>query len=129
MRKLKDKHSDKSGLEIARLCADIAIDNKAEDIVLCDVRGLTSFTDFFLIMSGRSTRHVQGLAEKIESEMRSKRISSQNCEGLGEGLWVLLDYYDVIVHIFYAETRKFYDLEGLWHDAPKIDIEAGHQNT
>ena len=124
MRRLKKEHSEKSGQELARLCADIALDNKAEDLVLLDVRGLTSFTDYFLIMSGRSTRHVQGLAEKIESEMGAKRISSKNCEGLQEGLWVLLDYDDVIVHIFYSDTRSFYDLDGLWHDAPKIDIET-----
>ena len=129
MRKLKKEHSDKSGLEIARLCTKIADDNKAEDIVLLDVRGLTSFTDYFVIMSGRSTRHVQGLADKIEGEMRSKRITSKNCEGLQEGVWVLLDYDDVIVHIFYTETRKFYDLDGLWHDAPKIDIEADLHNA
>ena len=129
MRKLKDKHLDKSGPELVRLCAGIALDNKAEDLVALDVRGLTSFTDFFIIMSGRSTRHVQGLAEKIESELRSKRISSYNCEGLQEGLWVLLDYNDVIVHIFYSDTRKFYDLDGLWHDAPKIDIKTASDNT
>ena len=128
MRKLKEEHLDKSGLELARLCASIALDNKAEDLVVLDVRGLTSFTDFFIIMSGRSTRHVQGLAEKIESELRSKRISSNNCEGLQEGLWVLLDYHDVIVHIFYSDTRKFYDLDGLWHDASKIDIAASAEN-
>lgn len=129
MRKLKDKHSAKSGLEIARLCAQIALDNKAEDLVLLDVRGLTSFTDFFVIMSGRSTRHAQGLAEKIENELRSKRISSKNSEGLREGVWILLDYDDVIVHIFYRETRKFYDLDGLWHDAPRIDIDPAHGDS
>jgi len=125
MRKLKEKHRDKSGQEITRLCARIAADNKAEDIVVLDVRGLTAFTDFFVLMSGRSTRHVQGIAEKIEHELRSKRISSRNAEGLREGLWILLDYDDVIVHIFYTETRKFYDLDGLWHDAPRLAIDAG----
>lgn len=124
MTKLKDKHSEKSGIEIARLCAHIALDNKAEDLVILDVRGLTSFTDYFVIMSGRSTRHAQGIAEKIETELRTKRISSKNCEGLREGVWILLDYDDVIVHIFYKDTRKFYDLDGLWHDAPQVDIEA-----
>jgi ribosome-associated protein len=124
MTKLKDKHSEKSGIEIARLCARIALDNKAEDLVILDVRGLTSFTDYFVIMSGRSTRHAQGIAEKIETELRTKRISSKNCEGLREGVWILLDYDDVIVHIFYKDTRKFYDLDGLWHDAPQVDIEA-----
>jgi len=123
MKKLKKEHRDKSGLELAQLCARIALDHKAEDLVVLDVHELTSFTDYFVIMSGRSTRHVQGLADNIEKEMRSKRISSKFSEGLQEGQWVLLDYSDVIVHIFYKETRAFYNLDGLWHDAPKIETE------
>lgn len=129
MRKLREEHRDKSGLEIAQACAEIADDNKAEDIVLLDVQGLSSFTDYFVIMSGRSTRHVQGLADKIEGAMRSKRISSTNSEGLQEGVWVLLDFDEVIVHIFYAETRKFYDLDGLWHDATRIDLPTDKQDS
>jgi len=123
MRKLKKQHQDKDSLELARLCAQVAIDTKAEDLLVLDVHELTSFTDFFIIMSGRSTRHVQGLAEVIESELRSKRISSRNCEGLQDGHWVLLDFDDVIVHIFYKESRSFYDLDGLWHDAPKVEFD------
>ena len=72
------------------------------------------------LMSGHSTRHVQGLAEAIEGELRSKRVSSKHNEGLREGLWVLLDFSDVVVHIFYKDKRAFYDLEGLWHDAPGL---------
>lgn len=122
MSRLKKQHHEKSGLELAQECARIALDTKAEDLVILDVRGLTSFTDFFVIMSGRSTRHVQGLADAIGNGLSSKRISSKNCEGLKEGLWVLLDYGDVVVHIFYKETRAFYDLDGLWHDAPQIAV-------
>jgi ribosome-associated protein len=120
MSRLKKQHREKSGQELAQECARIAMDTKAEDLVILDVRGLTSFTDYFVIISGRSTRHVQGLAEAIDSGLSAKRISSRNCEGLKEGLWVLLDYNDVVVHVFYKETRAFYDLEGLWHDAPHI---------
>ena len=120
MSRIKKQLQEKSGVELAQECARIALDTKAEDVVILDVRGLTSFTDFFVIMSGRSTRHVQGLAEAIGSELGSKRVSSKNCEGLKEGLWVLIDYNDVVVHIFYKDTRAFYDLEGLWHDAPQI---------
>lgn len=123
MKKLKKEHQDKSGLELAELCAKVALDHKAEDLTVLDVRGLTSFTDYFIIMSGRSTRHVQGLAEIIEKEVSAKRISDKHCEGLQEGLWVLLDFNDVVVHIFYKDTRKFYDLDGLWHDAPRVEIE------
>ena len=74
-------------------------------------------------MSGRSTRHVQGLAEAVDSAVSKKRIKDANTEGLAEGLWVLLDYEDVVVHIFYRDVREFYDLEGLWHDAPRIDLD------
>ncbi len=123
MKKLRKEHADKSGLKLAEICAKIALDAKAEDLKILDVQGLASFTDYFVIMSGRSTRHVQGLAETIESELRSKRVNSKNSEGLAEGLWVLLDFDDVVVHIFYKESRGFYNLDGLWHDAPKVCVE------
>ncbi len=123
MQQVKKKHSKKSSKELARLCAHAATEKKAEDLIVLDVRGLCSFTDFFVIISGRSTRHVQSLAEAIEAELRSKRLSTSKAEGLTEGTWVLLDYSDVVVHIFYTETRKFYDIEGLWHDAPRISLD------
>jgi len=123
MKKVQKKYRAQASPELARAIARTALDKKAEDLEILDVRGLASFTDFFVIMSGRSTRHVQGLAEAIDGEMSSKRLSSSNTEGLQEGLWVLLDYNDVVVHIFYAESRGFYDLEGLWHDAPRLTIE------
>jgi ribosome-associated protein len=122
MQQVKKKLRQKSSREIARLCVQTALDKKAEDPVILDVRKLCSFTDYFVIMSGRSTRHVQGLADAIESELRSKRLSTSKAEGLNEGTWVLLDYNDIVVHIFYAETRKFYDIEGLWHDAPRVNL-------
>ncbi len=121
MKKIRKTHQDKSGRKLAELCAQVALDTKAEDLVILDVRGLASFTDFFVIMNGRSTRHVQGLAVVITDELRSKRISGTDCEGLADGEWVLLDFDDVVVHIFYKDSRSFYDLEGLWHDAPRIE--------
>jgi len=123
MRKIKKEYREKGGQEIAKTCAQVALDTKAEDVVILDVRGLSSFTDYFVIMSGRSTRHVQGLAEAIEAELRSKRVKTSKAEGLQEAMWVLLDFDDVVVHIFYHEQRGFYDLEGLWHDAPRIRLE------
>ncbi|MDD3813942.1 MAG: ribosome silencing factor [Desulfocapsaceae bacterium] len=123
MQRLKKEYQDKSGLELARICARVALDAKAEDLVILDVKGISSFTDYFVIMNGRSTRHVQGLAETIEAEMRSKRINASHAEGMEEGMWVLLDFDDVVVHIFYHEQRKFYDLEGLWHDARPVNID------
>ena len=123
MQQVKKKHRKKTSIELAKLCARTAVEKKAEDPIILDVRKLCSFTDYFVIISGRSTRHVQGLAEAIEDEFRSKRLSTSKSEGLKEGIWVLLDYSDVIVHIFYSETRKFYDIEGLWHDAPRISLD------
>ncbi|KPK30609.1 MAG: ribosome silencing factor [Nitrospira bacterium SG8_35_1] len=123
MQQVKKKHRNKSSQELARLCVRAAIDKKAEDPVILDVRKLCSFTDFFVVISGRSTRHVQGLAEAIETELRSKKLTPSSAEGLNEGTWVLLDFNDIVVHIFYSETRKFYDIEGLWHDAPRISLD------
>ena len=123
MQRVKTEYQDKSGLELARICAKVALDAKAEDLIVLDVKGISSFTDYFVIMNGRSTRHVQGLAEIIEGEMHSKRINTSHAEGLEEGMWVLLDFGDVVVHIFYHEQRKFYDLEGLWHDAKPVNID------
>ena len=123
MQQVKKKHRKKTSTELARLCVHAAVEKKAEDPIVLDVRKLCSFTDYFVIISGRSTRHVKGLAEAIEDELRSKRLSTSKAEGLKEGAWVLLDYSDVVVHIFYSETRKFYDIEGLWHDAPRISLD------
>ncbi len=121
MKQLKEEYLNLESMELARSCSRIAGDNKAEDVVVLDVRNMSSFTDFFVIMSGRSTRHVQALAEGLENELRSKRIKTARAEGLQEGKWVLLDFGDVIVHVFYSEQRDFYDLEGLWHDAPRVE--------
>lgn len=123
MRKLHTSYTGYEGQTLAAVCARAAEDAKAEEIVVLDVRGKASFADYFVIMSGRSTRHVQGIAENIEMELRAKRASVKLSEGLQEGLWVLLDFDDVLVHIFYHETRRFYDLEGLWHDSPRLDLE------
>jgi len=120
MKQIHSRYSDLSSLEVAKLVSVAALDKKARDLIVLDVSEISSFADYFVIMSGRSTRHVQGLAEAIDSKIRSKRTKDTNSEGLREGLWVLLDYNDVVVHIFYNEVRKFYDLEGLWHDAPRI---------
>ncbi len=115
---------DISSLKKAQLLSRAALAKKAEDLVILDVREISSFADYFVIMSGRSTRHVQGLAEAVGQTVRQKRLNANNCEGLSEGHWVLLDYDDVIVHIFYHESRGFYDLEGLWHDAPRVEVDS-----
>ncbi len=95
---------------------------KAESIVALDVRKLTSYADALIICSARSHRQVSAIAEHIKLELKKEEIIPMNIDGMKEGKWVLLDYFDVIIHVFYDETRSFYDLEGLWSDARKIDI-------
>ncbi len=122
MKKRKTQMEDLESLDVAKLLSKAALDKKAEDLIVLDVKQYSSFADYFVIMSGRSTRHVQGLADAIDRALSSKRLKSTTTEGLQDGLWVLLDYNDVIVHIFYHETRQFYDLEGLWHESPRVAV-------
>ncbi|MFH0780376.1 MAG: ribosome silencing factor [Pseudomonadota bacterium] len=124
MKPIKKELLQKSGHELAQICAGAALDTQAEELLILDVRGLATFTDYCVIMNGKSTRHVQALAEAVERAVRSKRVQASSAEGLMEGLWVLLDFGDVIVHIFYHEQRKFYNLEGLWSDAKRVAVEA-----
>ena len=84
-----------------------------------DMRAVSNITDYFVICSAPSTRRVQAIAEAILEALESKGIKRWHIEGKKEALWVLIDYGDVIVHVFYEDLRKFYNLERLWHDAPK----------
>ena len=93
---------------------------KAENLVVLDVREMTSVADAFIICSGRSNRQVQAIAEYIQSDLKKQHKKPLSVEGLTEGHWALLDYGDVIIHIFYEPVRQFYDLEGLWMDARRI---------
>ena len=88
-----------------------------ERIIALDVRGLSSICDFFIIAQGRSTRHVQGTSEKLREFLKKEKIYPLDVEGEREGKWILLDYGDIVVHLFYEPMREFYDLEGLWHEA------------
>ncbi len=106
--------------EIAILCARIADAKKAEDILIFDVRKLTSITDFFVICNGFNERQLQSIASEIESQLHSHGIHGVGIEGYTNGRWILMDYVDVVVHLFDREMRHFYDLELLWGDAPKL---------
>ena len=98
---------------------------KALDVVALDVRGLASFADAFIICSGRSHRQVSAIAEFVEQDLKAKGIRPVGIEGLTQGHWVLMDYGDVVIHVFYEPIRTFYDLEGLWSDAKRIKIGDG----
>ena len=104
------------------LCLKAAIEKKAQDPILLELRGIASFTDYFLLCSGKSDRQVQAIAEGIEEALKKKGIRPLGQEGIREGKWILLDYEDLVVHIFLEPVRKFYDLEGLWIDAPRLDL-------
>lgn len=108
-----------SGIEIAELTARSAIERKALDVVVLDLRGLSSITDYFVICSGTSDTHVEGIAENIEERLNEQRIKLWHREGKKKASWVLMDYIDVIVHVFTKDAREFYSLERLWGDAPK----------
>lgn len=95
---------------------------KAVNVVAMDVRDLTSIADVFIICSGRSNRQVSAIAEHIERELRKEKIKPLSVEGTNEGQWVLMDYGNVIIHVFFESVRQFYDLEGLWSDAPRITV-------
>jgi ribosome-associated protein len=94
---------------------------KAMNIEVLDVRGLTSVSDIFIICSGRSNRQVSAIAEYIQVNLKKHAIKPLSVEGKKEGHWVLLDYGHVIIHVFYEPVRAFYDLEGLWIDAKRIE--------
>lgn len=98
----------------------VALGKKALYLVVLDVRELSSVADAFIICSGRSNRQVRAIAEHIQEKMKDQGIKPFSVEGLEEGHWVLMDYGDVIIHIFYEPVRTLYDLEGLWADASRI---------
>lgn len=101
-----------------------ALGRKAINLVVLDVRALTSVADFFIICSGRSNRQVSAIAEHIQVDLKKHDITPLSIEGKKEGHWVLLDYDHVIMHVFYEPVRHFYDLEGLWIDAEQIKIDS-----
>jgi len=110
--------------DLARKLAQLVLDKKAYDLVILDVRGFSSYADFILIASTRSARHVQGVAEAVEEELFREKIEPLGVEGKTEGQWVLMDYGDVVLHLFFEPVREVYDLEGLWMDAPRIEPES-----
>lgn len=111
------KDSDSSPLKLAKSLARIISDKKGEDIVVFDLREISPITDFFVIATGLSDIHNKTIAEHL-----TEYAPPYHTEGLEGGGWILLDYIDVIVHIFSKEAREFYGLERLWGDAPQIKI-------
>lgn len=119
----ENKPKKMSTRQKAILCAEEALEHKAQDVLILDVARLSSFADYFIICSGKSSRQVQGIAENLEAGLRRRGVRAVGTEGSREGHWILMDYGDVIVHIFYEPVRLFYDLESLWSEAKRIDFE------
>ena len=103
--------------------------HKALDLVVLKVKELCSFADYFLICSGTSRRHVLALAQHLEEGLSRAGLKPLGREGLQEGLWVLLDYNGAVIHLFSQTLREFYNLEGLWAEAPRVAVEKGRLRT
>lgn len=104
-------------------CADLALDKKAFNVRILDVRKISSLTDFLVLASGSSDRQVKAAAESVHLGLKREHDTMPiGIEGINEGRWVLIDYGDVMVHVFHEPVRLFYDLDGLWCDAEEIPV-------
>jgi len=111
--------------KLARLCRDFADNKKAENIVILDVRDLSSVTDYFVIASGASEPHLRAIVDEITDRLREDHgLRALRRDGSAQGAWVVLDFFDVIVHVMRTDARERYDLEGLWGDAARVKLKA-----
>ena len=116
--------SHQKALSIARA----ALAKKASDVLILDVRELTSIADYFIVASGESERQVKAIANNIAREISTEYHTTPLMEGAGTSMWILLDYGDIVVHVFKTDIRQFYGLEKMWSDAPRIPLpELDHQ--
>ena len=107
--------------KLALLCRELADNKKAEDIVILDVRELSSVTDYFVITSGTSEPHLRAIVDEITDRLREDRdLRPRAIDGTAQTAWVVLDYFDVLVHVMRQDVRERYDLETLWGDAPRV---------
>ncbi len=104
--------------------AKAALDKKGEEVTVLDVRGLTSYADYFVVVTADSDRQASAIADHVEQTMKEQGVSKVGVEGYEGGRWILVDYGDVVAHVMNKESRGFYDLEGLWADAPRFSVDA-----
>lgn len=107
---------------IAILAAQAALDKKASEIEILDVTGKVDYADFLVLMTGQSDRHVAAIADAVEEQLGKQGFHAISVEGLPRGQWVLIDFVDVIVHVFQEDSRSLYDLDGLWMDARRVRV-------
>ena len=105
-----------------RAAVEASRGKKAADVVVLDLRGLASFTDFFLLATGTSTRQIQTISVAIEGELVKLKVKPLHVEGYSQGEWILMDYVDFVVHLFTPRSRAYYDLERLWGDAERLAV-------
>jgi ribosome-associated protein len=108
--------------EMVAAVADLAADRKALDIVQLDLRGMIGYADYFVICSGRTDRQTRAIHDAIHEGMKARGILPRRVEGLSEARWILMDYLDVVVHVFTPDTREYYRLEQLWGEAPSLAV-------
>jgi ribosome-associated protein len=109
--------------QLVQIVAQIADDKKAEDIVALDLRGISSFTDFFVICSGTSEPHLKAIIDELQERLKNEHgLRPLAVDGFPMSQWVVADYSEVVVHIFHTEKRAFYSLEDLWGDAPRLAL-------
>ena len=108
---------------LALAVANAALEHKALNVEIIDVRGKVDYSDYVIVMSGRSDRQVAALARNIEETLKARGLRCIGVEGLPHASWLLMDFGDVIVHIFHEDTRGYYDLETLWIDAARVSVE------
>lgn len=118
-------HKKTDPKKLALAVAEAALDKKALDVEILDVSGKVDYADYLVLCSGTSDRHVAAIADSVESALRKKRVTMLGIEGLPESQWVLMDFGDVVAHVFCGELRSYYDLEGLWIDAARVPVSGG----
>jgi ribosome-associated protein len=121
----KDTDPTLTSLQQARRIAALAQEKLAEDVVILDMRPVCSFTDYFVIATGRNARQTAAIWDEVHGRMKNEqRLIPRTADGTKEGTWILADYLDVVLHVFTPEAREFYKLEDLWSDVPAVELEA-----
>ena len=111
----------KLSAEVSR-AVSAALDKKAADVVVLDLRHTPAFTDYFVLCSGQNSRQVQAIADAVEDALRAQKIRPSHVEGYDKADWILMDFFSFIVHVFTPQTRAFYSLERLWGDAERLEM-------
>jgi len=107
-----------------RRAAELALEKKASDVLVLDLRGISSATDYFVLATGASDTQIKAVADHVVDELKKEGVRPSHIEGMGGGQWALLDYIDFVVHVFHPTSRGYYQLELLWGDAPRIEFEG-----